>query len=79
MNVPIEGGFDHLDLSSLCLASGAPILLNKLPEAKFDEVDGFYVCSNCGKVYWEGGHHKRVGQQLAHLINTTETNGLQCI
>lgn len=38
----------------------------------FDKVETFYVCNGCGKVYWEGSHHKAVRNNFADLIDKRE-------
>ena len=38
----------------------------------FDQVDIFYACEQCGKVYWEGSHHRAVKKTFAELIDKRE-------
>ncbi|MCE4613222.1 MAG: Mut7-C RNAse domain-containing protein [Desulfurococcales archaeon] len=35
-------------------------VLNKIPPGARNAYDTFYVCSRCGKVYWEGSHWKNI-------------------
>lgn len=34
--------------------------------------DEFYICTDCGKVYWKGSHYDRMKETLNVLINTGE-------
>ena len=38
----------------------------------FDDVQLFYVCNRCGKVYWEGRHHAEVRKNFYDLIDKRE-------
>ena len=33
--------------------------IESVPPSKVGEVKEFYICVNCGKVYWQGGHFLR--------------------
>lgn len=56
-----------LDCSSLTSESGKGSWV-KL----FRSVKDFYVCNKCGKVFWEGSHHKAVKETFANLIDKRE-------
>jgi len=60
--------YDHLDMTTLCTAGGVAIRVENIPEEKFDVVSVFYVCMNCGKVYWSGGHRKRTVEKFRLLV-----------
>ena len=57
-----------IDLLHLTLASGVSLKLEPLPEGVVDTVDLFFCCVGCGKVFWEGGHHKRVTTQFSYVL-----------
>ncbi len=35
-------------------------LLGRVPPAALRAYDRFYVCTRCGRVYWEGGHWRNI-------------------
>ena len=39
-----------------------------IPEVVFYNVEMFYVCSNCAKVYWDGSHYKRTNDLFAGVL-----------
>ncbi|XP_070531738.1 exonuclease mut-7 homolog isoform X2 [Ptychodera flava] len=51
------------------LDNGQPIQIAKVPDGVLDQVDLFYACARCGKVFWEGKHYKRVFHQFAHVLD----------
>ena len=38
----------------------------------FRNVQLFYVCEGCGKIYWEGSHLNRVKKNFSDFIDKTE-------
>ncbi len=68
--------YDHLDFSTLCVGEKqAALQVETLPEGMLDKVDLFYVCSTCGKVFWEGSHFECVSRQFSHVIKTDSSVG----
>jgi len=58
---------------SRCPTCGSPIkrvakteVKGKIPSATFKAYDEFWICSNqdCGKVYWQGSHWKKIDEVL---------------
>ncbi|KAA8584210.1 hypothetical protein FQN60_007995, partial [Etheostoma spectabile] len=49
---PLSG----LDPDTLTFPGGAPIQLHTVPPALLQKIPLFYVCTRCGKVFWEGSH-----------------------
>lgn len=39
----------------------------------FSSIPEFLICSNCGKVYWEGSHHSKVWSQFENILTMTDT------
>lgn len=39
----------------------------KLPKRVEETYDNFWVCQNCGKVYWQGGHWKNISEIVRKL------------
>lgn len=66
-----------LDPDSLTFPGGAPIQLHTVPHGLLPKIPVFYVCTRCGKVFWEGSHFERVlsmFQDVFHLKDQdTET------
>ena len=48
--------------------AGVPILVEALQEGIFQNVTIFYVCSTCGKVFWEGKHFERILTQFREVF-----------
>jgi len=65
----VPDSFDHLSTETLMLDSGARVRVEKIPLTMFGKVEVFYVCANCGKVYWEGGHYEKVHQKFAYILS----------
>ncbi|KAL9988623.1 hypothetical protein ACROYT_G003089 [Oculina patagonica] len=61
-----------VNLANLTLPGGVPLKLGPLPEELVNSVDVFFCCSNCGKVFWEGGHHKRIATQFSYLLDSSK-------
>ena len=47
--------------------SGVKVQADAVPHNKLTEVEDFYVCRGCGKVYWEGGHFDRTLKRYQQL------------
>lgn len=60
-----------IDLLHIALPSGVPLKLGLLPEEAVNNADLYFCCSTCGKVFWEGKHHKRVNAQFAYLLENS--------
>ena len=60
-----------INLMSLTLPGEVPLKLGPLPEEAIKNADMFFCCSLCGKVYWEGKHHKRANTQFGYLLETS--------
>jgi len=65
----VPDSFDYLDIKTLMLDSGARVRVEKIPSTMFGKVEVFYVCINCGKVYWEGGHYERVHEKFSYVLS----------
>ena len=65
-----------IDFKYLTLASGSYLKCESIPFPVFDAVDIFFVCSACGKVYWQGSHFDKVVDQFSNLIVDSDTDDL---
>lgn len=54
------------------LENGVPIQISPLTSRVFETVELFYICVNCGKIYWEGSHYTRVKKFFSDLIDDTD-------
>jgi len=70
----IPDSFDCLDTKTALLGNGVHVRVEKIPPAMFGKVELFYVCANCGKVYWEGGHYERVHKKFSYLLSANRDN-----
>ena len=63
---------DEYDITTATLCNGVPIQLDVVPASIIQRVEIFYVCANCGKVFWDGSHYENVKQQFAHILKPAE-------
>lgn len=52
----------------LCNGSIEPIEKEKIKENVPDDVNDFWACKACKKVYWEGGHWKNIKETIQEVI-----------
>nr|XP_019937305.1 PREDICTED: exonuclease mut-7 homolog [Paralichthys olivaceus] len=64
---PLSG----LDPDTLTFPGGAPIQLHTVPPALLPRIPLFYVCTRCGKVFWEGSHFGRVLSMFQEVLHVT--------
>ncbi|XP_028273012.1 exonuclease mut-7 homolog isoform X2 [Parambassis ranga] len=67
---PLSG----LDPDSLTFPGRAPVQLHTVPPALLLKIPLFYVCTRCGKVFWEGSHFDRVLSMFQEVLHITEEN-----
>uniref|UniRef100_A0A8C3AAL7 Exonuclease 3'-5' domain containing 3 n=1 Tax=Cyclopterus lumpus TaxID=8103 RepID=A0A8C3AAL7_CYCLU len=65
---PLSG----LDPDTLTFPGGAPIQLHAVPPALLPRIPLFYVCTRCGKVFWEGSHFGRVLSMFQDVLHITD-------
>ncbi|XP_059214379.1 exonuclease mut-7 homolog [Centropristis striata] len=65
---PLSG----LDPDTLTFPGGAPVQLHTVPPALLPRIPLFYVCTRCGKVFWEGSHFGRVLSMFQDVLNITD-------
>lgn len=65
---PLSG----LDPDTLTFPGGAPIQLHTVPPALLPRISLFYVCTRCGKVFWEGSHFGRVLSMFQEVLHVTD-------
>ena len=63
----------ELDPDTLTFPGGAPIQLHTVPPALLLRISLFYVCTRCGKVFWEGTHYGRVLSMFQDILHITDT------
>ncbi|KAI4470635.1 5' exonuclease domain-containing protein [Holotrichia oblita] len=51
---------EKIDLGLSMTRNGAKIQVDSVPTGVLEKYDIFYVCEDCGKVYWDGSHFERV-------------------
>lgn len=60
-----------LSLCSLCNTAIAPVekgtIKDKVPPAIWSSHHCFWICSKCQRIYWKGGHTKRLIDKLRRL------------
>lgn len=66
---PLSG----LDPDTLTFPGGAPMQLHTVPPGLVPRISHFYVCTRCGKVFWEGSHFDRVLAMFQEVLHITDT------
>lgn len=61
-----------LDPDTLTFPGGAPIQLHTVPPGLLLKVPHFYVCTRCGKVFWDGSHFGRVLSMFQDVFHITD-------
>ncbi|XP_022903188.1 exonuclease mut-7 homolog [Onthophagus taurus] len=51
---------EKIDFGLCMTRNGAKIQIRDVPEGILNKHDIFYICEDCGKVYWDGTHFERV-------------------
>jgi len=47
-------------------------VLEKIPKSTSKFYDEFWECPNCGKIYWQGSHWKRISKTLSRAAEILE-------
>ncbi|XP_035246857.1 exonuclease mut-7 homolog isoform X1 [Anguilla anguilla] len=61
-----------LDRQSLRFPSGADLQLHTVPPGLLPRVPVFFICTACGKVFWDGSHFERVLNQFQDVLHIGE-------
>uniref|UniRef100_A0A1A8QGR2 Exonuclease 3'-5' domain containing 3 n=1 Tax=Nothobranchius pienaari TaxID=704102 RepID=A0A1A8QGR2_9TELE len=61
-----------LDRDTLTFPGGSPIQLHTVLPALLQRIPLFYVCTRCGKVFWEGSHFSRVLSLFQEVLHLTD-------
>ncbi|KAJ8339012.1 hypothetical protein SKAU_G00357980 [Synaphobranchus kaupii] len=61
-----------LDQQSLRFPGGAELQLHTVPPGLLPRIPVFYICTTCGKVFWEGSHFERVLNQFQDVLRIGE-------
>ncbi|XP_041741386.1 exonuclease mut-7 homolog [Coregonus clupeaformis] len=61
-----------LDSSTLTFPRGAVLQLHTVPPGLLPRIPFFFICTGCGKVFWEGSHFSRVLSQFQEVLCITE-------
>lgn len=61
-----------LDPDTLAFPGGAPVQLHTVPLGLLPRIPHFYVCTRCGKVFWEGSHFERVLALFQGVLNVAD-------
>ena len=60
-----------IDIDRMTLSDGdVPLVLNGLTLKNYRSYNEFYICRQCGKVYWQGTHwQRRINPKFLHAPN----------
>lgn len=66
--------FDKIELLSLCSICNIPIefiakeqIRDRVPEKVWNSFDQFWICPGCKRIYWKGGHVKRLTDKMKRM------------
>ena len=48
-----------------------------IPQVVFENIKNFYLCSRCGKIYWDGSHYERTNNIYADVLGFDVNNGVK--
>ncbi|KAB0792502.1 hypothetical protein PPYR_14461 [Photinus pyralis] len=51
---------EHVDVGLCLTKQGAKIQVEEVPTSLLGKMDIFYICEQCGKIYWDGSHYDKV-------------------
>uniref|UniRef100_A0A8C1L352 Exonuclease 3'-5' domain containing 3 n=1 Tax=Cyprinus carpio TaxID=7962 RepID=A0A8C1L352_CYPCA len=61
-----------LDPQTFKFPSGAEVQLETVPPALLCQIPVYFICTGCGKVFWEGTHYDRVLSQFQEVLHVSE-------
>ncbi|XP_029548132.1 exonuclease mut-7 homolog isoform X1 [Salmo trutta] len=61
-----------LDSTTLTFPRGAVLQLHTVPPGLLPRIPFFFICTGCGKIFWEGSHFSRVLSQFQEVLCITE-------
>ncbi|XP_059400663.1 exonuclease mut-7 homolog [Carassius carassius] len=61
-----------LDPQTFRFPSGAEVQLETVPPGLLDRIPVYFICTGCGKVFWEGTHFDRVLSQFQEVLHVSE-------
>lgn len=67
------GHLSDLDPDTLTFPGGAPMQLHGVPPKLLPKISNFYVCTKCGKVFWEGSHFNVIVPMFQEVLHIADT------
>ncbi|XP_048030390.1 exonuclease mut-7 homolog [Megalobrama amblycephala] len=61
-----------LDPQTFKFPSGAEVQLETVPPGLLPRIPVYFICTGCGKVFWEGTHYDRVLSQFQKVLHVSE-------
>ncbi|XP_073685411.1 exonuclease mut-7 homolog [Garra rufa] len=61
-----------LDPQTFKFPSGAEVQLETVPPGLLPRIPVYFICTGCGKVFWEGTHYDRVLSQFQEVLHLSE-------
>ncbi|XP_066507568.1 exonuclease mut-7 homolog isoform X2 [Hoplias malabaricus] len=61
-----------LDPETLRFSGGAEIQLETVPPGLLFRISEYFICTGCGKVFWEGSHYDRVLSQFQEVLQVSD-------
>ncbi len=67
---------DYKNAFTLCVECNKPLvkipkesIKEKVPERVFSIMNEFYICENCGRVFWHGTHYDKIMKKLREFMD----------
>ncbi|XP_071482503.1 exonuclease mut-7 homolog [Diadema antillarum] len=65
-----------VDYEKVLVQGSVQLLVDVVPSGILDQVELFFCCATCGKVFWEGKHFEHVCSQFSHVLShSTDRQG----
>ncbi|XP_028827073.1 exonuclease mut-7 homolog isoform X2 [Denticeps clupeoides] len=61
-----------MDPRTLTFPSGAALQFETVPPGLISRIPEYFICTGCGKVFWEGTHFDRVLRQFEEVLHVSE-------
>ncbi|XP_034168728.2 exonuclease mut-7 homolog [Pangasianodon hypophthalmus] len=61
-----------LDAHSFRFSGGAEVQLETVPPGLLPRIPEYFICTRCGKVFWEGSHFDRALAQFQDVLNISD-------
>jgi len=69
--IEAEGGGKYDVKTGVMMENNVQIGVNSVPPNSLENNQEFWICTSCGKVYWQGSHWEKAQDRVKHFLNTS--------